>query len=137
MLPIDDRRVFGLIGEAGFTDLIARFYAKVRVDDLIGPLYPPDDWENAERRLRMFLIQRFGGPDTYSQERGHPRLRGRHLPFPIDKAAADRWLALMNQSLKECQAAGTVTQEAAKMLWPFFVNTAMFMMNREEPQVPG
>lgn len=133
MPPIDDRKVFELIGEAGFTDLIGRFYAKVRDDDLIGPMYPPDDWEAAEARLRMFLIQRFGGPMTYSQQRGHPRLRMRHDPFPIDQPAAERWLALMNQSMKECLSAGTVNREAAGMLWPFFVGTATFMINRKEP----
>lgn len=131
MPPIDDRKVFEQIGEAGFTDLIGRFYAKVRQDDLIGPMYPEGDWENAERRLRLFLIQRFGGPMTYSEQRGHPRLRMRHDPFPIDQAAAERWLTLMQASLKESVAAGTVTREAADMLWPFFVGTARFMINRE------
>lgn len=131
MPAIDDRRVYELVGEAGFSDLIGRFYARVREDDLIGPMYPEDDWENAERRLRLFLIQRFGGPMTYSEERGHPRLRMRHSPFPIDQPAAERWLELMNQSMQECLAAGTVSREAADMLWPFFVNTAAFMVNRQ------
>lgn len=122
--------LYDQIGEAGFADLIARFYAKVRADDLIGPMYPPDDWDSAERRLRLFLIQRFGGPAAYSAERGHPRLRGRHLPFPIDRAAAERWLTLMNRAMQESLAAGAMTREAAEVLWPFLVNTARFMINR-------
>ena len=86
----DAASVYERIGEAGFADLVGRFYAKVRGDDLIGPMYPPGDWDAAERRLRMFLVQRFGGPSTYTDERGHPRLRMRHAPFPIDRAAAER-----------------------------------------------
>ena len=124
-------RVFDRIGADGFADLIGRFYAKVRSDDLIGPMYPPDDWEDAETRLRSFLIQRFGGPTTYSQQRGHPRLRMRHAPFPIGRAAAERWLMLMNRSLHESIAAGTVSLDAASELWPYFVDTAGHMMNRE------
>ena len=130
MPAIDDRRVFEQIGEAGFTDLIHRFYARVRTDDLISPMYPDEDWDGAEWRLRMFLIQRFGGPMTYSEQRGHPRLRMRHDPFPIDQPAAERWLTLMNASMQESLAAGTITKEAAEVLWPFFVGTARFMMNR-------
>ena len=123
--------VYDRIGEAGLADLVGGFYARVRDDDLIGPMYPPGDWEQAERRLRMFLVQRFGGPSTYSDERGHPRLRMRHAPFPIDQSAAERWLTLMNQSMQESLAAGAITQDVAAELWPYFVDTARFMMNQK------
>lgn len=129
-VQIGEMQVYQQIGEAGFTDLIARFYSKVRQDDVIGPMYPPDDWENAQRRLRMFLIQRFGGPQTYSEQRGHPRLRLRHAPFPITERAAGRWLELMNQAMQEALEAGTITRQAAEVLWPFFESTARFMINR-------
>ena len=73
-------------GAPTFTRLIAHFYAAVRTDPVIGPLYPQDDWEGAEVRLRSFLEQYWGGPTTYSQQRGHPRLRMRHAPFAIGPA---------------------------------------------------
>lgn len=126
--------VYERIGESGITDLVRRFYSKVREDDVIGPLYPPGDWEHAERRLRLFLIQRFGGPATYSEERGHPRLRMRHAPFAIDQAAAEQWLELMRDSLRETDL---VPPDVAQEMWPYFVNTAMFMVNRSEPAQEG
>ena len=82
-------------GEAEITDLVAAFYRHVRTDDLIGPMYPDDDWEGSEKRLRDFLIFRFGGSDRYIQERGHPRLRMRHAPFSMGIPERDRWLELM------------------------------------------
>ena len=123
-----DDQVYAALGDDGFTRLIAAFYARVRTDDLIGPLYPPDDWANAEWRLRQFLIQRFGGPTTYSEHRGHPRLRMRHFPFPIGPAERDRWLTLMGDAVTECQ----VSDDVAAALWPYFVQTATAMMNRPD-----
>jgi len=69
------------IGEQGITDLVAAFYRIMKKDDLVGSMYPDDDWEGAEERMRDFLIFRFGGSDKYIQERGHPRLRMRHMGF--------------------------------------------------------
>lgn len=132
----DEQTIYEAIGEAGFTDLVGRFYAKMRRDDLVGRMYPDDDWEGSEWRLRMFLIQRFGGPTNYSQQRGHPRLRARHAPFPVDKAAAGRWLLLMREALEESVAAGSVTPEAAQALWPYFADTAAFMINQQTDE-PG
>ena len=129
-VKIGEMQVYARIGEAGFSDLISRFYAKVRQDDLVGPMYPRNDWENAQRRLRMFLIQRFGGPETYGGERGHPRLRARHASFRIDRQAAGRWLGLMQQAMQESLEAGAITPDAAEVLWPFFVSSAEFMINR-------
>jgi hemoglobin len=119
--------IFDLVGEEGFTRLVAEFYARVKKDDLIGPLYPQDDFENAERRLREFLIQRFGGPTRYSEERGHPRLRMRHAPFPIDLAARNRWMDLMQQAM----AAVKFDPDIEAILQKYFQDTATFMINRE------
>lgn len=114
------------LGEEGLTQLVAAFYRRIRTDDLIGPMYPPDDWENAEKRLRDFLIYRFGGSDRYIQERGHPRLRGRHMPFAIGLAEAKRWLKLMREAMEETK----VPQDVALSLDEFFAMVADSMRNR-------
>ncbi len=124
VMPAEEN-LFNLIGEGGFTRLVAEFYARVKADDLIGPLYPQDDFENAERRLRGFLIQRFGGPTHYSDERGHPRLRMRHAPFPIDLAARNRWMELMEQAM----AVVKFDAEIEAILRKYFQDTATFMIN--------
>lgn len=126
--PVPDP--FGLlfepIGEDGFVRLTAAFYRRVRTDELLGPMYPADDWEGAEQRLRDFLVQRFGGPPRYAQQRGHPRLRMRHAPFPITPAARDRWMALMTAAVDEAQ----LPAEARPALLQFFDQVATFMVNR-------
>jgi len=119
--------VMEALGEDGFARLVSAFYRRVREDDLIGPMYPPDDWENAERRLADFLIFRFGGSDRYIQERGHPRLRMRHVPFSIGEAERDRWLELMGGAMDEVGVEG----EARVNLGAFFDQVADFMRNRE------
>ncbi|AZA08654.1 globin [Corynebacterium pseudopelargi] len=86
-------------GEATFREVVHRFYQSVRTDDIIGPMYPQQDWEGAEDRLRMFLAQYWGGPSDYSEQRGHPRLRMRHAHFRIDSQAAQRWLELMDEAI--------------------------------------
>ena len=80
------------LGEMGISSMVAVFYKRVQKDDLIGPMYPDSDWEGAEKRLRDFLVFRFGGSQRYIEERGHPRLRMRHAPFRIGMAERDRWL---------------------------------------------
>jgi hemoglobin len=119
-------QIYQTIGEAGFTRLVAAFYQRVKTDDLLGKMYPPNDFENAEQRLKLFLIQRFGGPTTYSNERGHPRLRMRHAPFDVDVLARNRWLKLMTEAMTEAE----IPAEIAAMLKPYFENTATFMINR-------
>lgn len=117
--------VYELIGHQGFSELVAAFYRRVREDDLIGPMYPGQDWQGAEQRLRDFLIFRFGGPDDYIQQRGHPRLRMRHAPFKIGLAERDRWLSLMDAALQET----ALPTAAANTLREFFAPTADFMRN--------
>jgi hemoglobin len=121
-----DTHVYGLIGEAGFERLVAAFYRRVPGDDVLGPMYPKRDLAGAEQRLRDFLVQRFGGPDRYSQRRGHPRLRMRHFPFAIDQPARDRWVSLMEEALVEAQ----LPEEALVPLRRFFHDAATFMINR-------
>ena len=82
-----------------FERLVARFYQGVETDPILRPLYPEADLARAQRRLTLFLAQYWGGPRTYDDERGHPRLRMRHAPFAIDAAARDRWLELMRGAL--------------------------------------
>ncbi|MBP3088198.1 globin [Corynebacterium sp. sy017] len=86
-------------GEDTFRAIVHNFYQQMRSDDLIGPMYPHDDWEGAEDRLRWFLAQYWGGPQTFSQERGHPRLRMRHAHFSIGEQEAKRWLELMDNAI--------------------------------------
>ena len=114
-------------GEQFFQDLVAGFYRRVATDDLLRPMYPEEDLGPAERRLRLFLIQYWGGPTTYSDERGHPRLRMRHAPYPVDLAARDRWLALMRESLDECGA--DLDPEVRDRLWLYLESAATAMMN--------
>src|SRR5947209_20509586 len=96
-----DTQLYGLIGETGFRQLVAAFYRRIPDDDILGPMYEGRELKAAEDRLADFLIQRFGGPDTYSQRRGHPRLRMRHGPFKIDQRGRDRWIELMEAAMAE------------------------------------
>lgn len=118
-------QVIEQIGEDGIAAIVAAFYRRIKADDLIGPMYPPDDWEGSEQRLRDFLIYRFGGSDRYIQERGHPRLRMRHMGFKIDTAARDRWMELMTAAMDEEE----VPQPSREILESFFFDTADFMRN--------
>lgn len=88
-------------GTETFERITRKFYEGVRQDPIMAPMYPEDDWEGAIWRLRTFLEQYWGGPTTYSENRGHPRLRMRHQPYPITPAARDRWLHHMHAALDE------------------------------------
>lgn len=117
---------FDVIGEDGFTRLVRAFYAQVPGDDILGPMYPADDLAGAEERLRLFLLFRFGGPETYVEQRGHPRLRLRHAPFPLDLRAAERWLQLMGNALETARLPDAIEAE----LRTFFRQTAHFLINQ-------
>ena len=121
-----ERSLYEIVGEEGFERLTQAFYAQVPGDEILGPLYPPEQMEAARVRLRDFLVGRFGGPQRYVQQRGHPRLRRRHMPFPIDGRARDRWMELMTKALDD---AG-FEPEVADILVRYFADTATFMINR-------
>lgn len=115
------------IGEEGIHQLVSAFYRRVKSDDVLGPLYPKEDWEGAEQRLADFLVYRCGGSEKYIQERGHPRLRMRHMPFKIGEKERDRWISLMIESMLERE----IENPAAELLSVFFIQTADFMRNVE------
>lgn len=123
---MEEHEVYAAIGEEGFTHLVAAFYRQVPDDEILGPMYQGRDLAAAEQRLRGFLIYRFGGPESYIEERGHPRLRMRHVPFEITQAARDRWLQLMTSALDSTE----MPAEAKDVLRGFFDSTATFLINR-------
>jgi hemoglobin len=125
---MEEQEIYAVIGSEGFHRLVAAFYRQIPADDLLGPLYKAHDLEGAERRLRDFLMFRFGGPSTYLETRGHPRLRMRHAPFAIGTAARDRWIQLMNRALDE----SSLPEQAHTTLKTFFASTATFLINRPE-----
>ena len=122
---VTEEQIYETIGEEGFTRLVRAFYAQVPDDAILGVMYPQDDLAGAEERLREFLIGRFGGPQRYIEQRGHPRLRMRHAPFPIDREARDRWVSLMERALEEAQ----LPTESKDLLCAFFHHMATFLMN--------
>ena len=123
---MEDYDVFEAIGEEGFQRLVSAFYKQVPSDDILGPMYPPEDLAGAEQRLRDFLVGRFGGPARYVEQRGHPRLRMRHAPFPITEPARNRWLQLMRKALDEA----AFPREVDDMLRGFFDAVSTMMINR-------
>ena len=126
---LSEGEVYACIGEEGFARLVHSFYAQVPADDILGAMYPAHDLAGAEERLRDFLIGRFGGPPRYIEQRGHPRLRMRHMPFAVDMAARNRWVALMDRALEEA----ALPAEAVAVLQPFFHHMATFMINHQDP----
>jgi hemoglobin len=121
-----DIDLYDAVGEEGFERLVAAFYRQVPGDDILGPMYPPEDLAGAEQRLRDFLVGRFGGPPRYVEQRGHPALRMRHMPFAITPEARHRWVQLMTAALDEAQ----LPPEADEILRQFFEGVATLMINR-------
>lgn len=114
-------------GEAFFAELVDRFYAGVAADDRLRPMYPDDDLAGAADRLRGFLVQYWGGPTTYSDQRGHPRLRMRHAPFVIDHEAREAWLEHMDAALTAMAPAPAI--DAA--MREYFSMAATHMINAQ------
>ncbi|HEY0699296.1 MAG TPA: globin [Micromonospora sp.] len=114
-------------GEPTFRRLVGEFYAGVADDPLLRPMYPEEELGPAADRLALFLMQYWGGPNTYSAQRGHPRLRMRHAPFRVDAAARDAWLRHMHR------AVGTLglAPEDADVLWDYLERAAYFMVNTD------
>ncbi len=112
-------------GEPTFRKLVDEFYAGVATDPVLRPLYPDADLARAAERLRMFLMQYWGGPTTYSQRRGHPRLRMRHAPFTIGPRERDAWLHHMRHAVESLGLA----PEHETALWSYLERAAFFMVN--------
>ncbi|MFI6266237.1 globin [Micromonospora sp. NPDC051006] len=117
-------------GEPTFRKLVDEFYAGVAEDPLLRPMYPEEDLGPAAERFSLFLIQYWGGPNTYSAQRGHPRLRMRHAPFRIGAAERDAWLRNMRRALDRLD----LPPEHATALWDYLERAAYFMVNvMEDP----
>jgi hemoglobin len=128
--PASPYEQFG--GEPTFRKLVQRFYAGVATDPLLRPMYPDKDLGPATERLTLFLMQYWGGPNTYSASRGHPRLRMRHAPFEVSPAARDAWLRHMRAAVDSLDLA----PDLARTLWDYLERAAYFMVNTEPPVEP-
>lgn|SRR5690625_160532 len=115
-------------GTETFDRLVRRFYDGVRNDEVLAPMYPDDDWDGAIWRLRTFLEQYWGGPTTYSEQRGHPRLRMRHAPYAITPEARDRWLQHMRTAVAELDLA----EDLHQLLWQYLERAAFSLVNTME-----
>jgi len=125
---MDEPDIYAAIGEDGFHRLIAAFYRQVPGDDILGSMYPRHDLAGAEQRLRDFLVGRFGGPQRYIEQRGHPRLRMRHMPFAVNPAARQRWMQLMMNALDEAK----LPSEVDAFLREFFGGVSAMLVNRAD-----
>lgn len=127
MQPEEDQSFYDAVGgEATFRALVSRFYAGVADDPVLRPLYPEEDLSGAEDRLRMFLVQYWGGPRTYSEQRGHPRLRMRHVPFEIGERERLAWLSHMRDAVDSLE----LDPEHAQTLWQYIEMAAFSLQNR-------
>ena len=115
-------------GEAFFADLTAQFYAQVAVDPILRPMYPDTDLKAAALRLQWFLEQYWGGPITYQENRGHPRLRMRHAEFHINLAAHDAWINAMRTAVDGMQ----MRPEHKEQLWSYLEMAAAAMINQPD-----
>jgi hemoglobin len=126
-----NRTVYELAGgEETFRTMVERFYARVAEDPLLRAVYPEEDLSGATERLTLFLIQYWGGPTTYSDRRGHPRLRMRHQPFAIGKAERDAWLRHMTAAVESLELA----PEIMKALLDYFETASTAMINQPGPR---
>ena len=114
--------------EKAFEQLVSHFYALVAIDPILRPMYPADDLHGAAIRLKMFLEQYLGGPKTYSEERGHPRLRMRHAEFKIGTKERDAWLLRMRSAVNELE----ITSDQRNELWSYLEGAAQFLINSED-----
>lgn len=126
---VDPSTVYAQLGEDVFRRIVADFYQRVRDDDVLAPMYPPEDFEGAQHRLFLFVTQYWGGPSTYSQERGHPRLRMRHAAFHVNPEARDRWIEHMSAAVRTQELPPVFTET----LLDYFDRAAHAMVNTFEP----
>lgn len=124
-VPFTEEPLYGRVGgTAWFEALVARFYEGVAADPVLRPLYP-DDLTDAKAHLTGFLVQYWGGPTTYSDERGHPRLRMRHAGFVITEAERDAWMAHMEAAVR----AGGLAPADEQQVLDYFANAATHLIN--------
>ena len=115
-------------GEKFFADLVSQFYAVVATDPILRPMYPDTDMKGAAQRLQWFLEQYWGGPSTYQENRGHPRLRMRHAEFTIDSKARAAWLNAMQQAVNGVEMDSALRAE----LWVYLEMAANSMINQPD-----
>ena len=115
-------------GEKFFADLVSQFYAVVATDPILRPMYPENDLQGAAQRLQWFLEQYWGGPDTYQENRGHPRLRMRHAQFPINSAARDAWLHAMRTAVDGVELDAALKEQ----LWGYLEMAANSLVNQPD-----
>jgi hemoglobin len=132
--PVPSTTLFEAVGgEPTFRRLVDRFYAGIATDPLLRPMYPEGDLGPAAERMTLFLMQYWGGPTTYSAQRGHPRLRMRHAPFRIGPAERDAWLRHMRRAVDEL----ALPPETGTALWDYLERSAYFMVNVMEDPAAG
>lgn len=125
-MSLETRSVYDLAGgEPAFRELVTRFYDAVAIDPVLRAVYPEEDLTGARERLTLFLIQYWGGPQTYSEQRGHPRLRMRHAPFVIGEAERSAWLRHMTEAVRSMSFAPQIEQR----LLAYFETAAEAMVN--------
>ena len=116
-------------GEAFFRRVVDHFYEGVMADPRLAPLYPSDDLDGARDRLSLFLIGFFGGPQTYTEQRGHPRLRMRHLPYAIGPEERDAWFGHMAAAVASERAADRLSEDDEALMLGYFAHASTFMIN--------
>lgn len=131
MAELEPKSIYELVGgQETFVRLCNAFYSRVETDPVLRPLYPDGPLDDAKEKLALFLTQFFGGPDLYSQRRGHPRLRARHLPFAIGRKERDVWVGHMLASLDE----SGIEEPAYSQIKQYFEEAATFLINKYEDQ---
>ncbi|WP_036457080.1 globin [Mycobacterium sp. UM_WGJ] len=129
MQPIEEPSFYDAVGGAEtFNAIVSRFYQLVAQDPILRPMYPADDMAGAEDRLRMFLEQYWGGPRTYTERRGHPRLRMRHIPYRIGPMQRDAWLRCMTTAISEINS-DTLDDAHRSELLQYLHSAADFLVN--------
>jgi hemoglobin len=128
--PVEQSFYDAVGGHDTFVRIVAAFYAGVAEDDLLRPLYPEEDLRDAETRLTMFLEQYWGGPTTYSETRGHPRLGMRHAPFAVTPTARDHWLSHMRAALD----GSGMSPEHIATFWEYVDRAAHFLVNTPDDE---
>lgn len=125
---MDDELFQRLGGEQTFRTIARVFYQCVKTDPVLHEMYPEEDLAPAEERLRLFLIQYWGGPSKYQEKRGHPRLRMRHAPFKVNPTAKEHWLRAMRTGVD----AAALSEADDALVWDYFERAALAMVNTFE-----